>query len=308
MLHRTYPDNTLGKSQTPSYLRQCLTYLKNNGYTFVSVAEILQSAINNSTLPDKSIAFTIDDGFDDQATLAAPVFIEFNCPVTIFLITDFINGKIWPWFSKIDYMIQNTNVNSIEYHFKQGIISRPLTTNTEKRIAIHEISESMKHIDWDFVDEALAHLSDITHVEIPETPPDQYIPMTWSMAQELEELGISFGPHTQTHPILSRVSEKQSYQEINQSWLELKEKLKHPAPVFCYPNGCLSDFGKREIEIVKNTEMLGALATIPKQFQLRSNIPDKNYILPRYSLPDNFNDFKMYSTWIEYAKEMILKR
>ena len=155
------------------------------------------------------------------------------------------------------------------------------------------------------IDDTLAHISDITHVDIPETPPEQYKPMTWSKAQELEEMGISFGPHSQTHPILSRVTDEQASLEICQSWNKVKQKLKNPAPVFCYPNGCFSDFGKREIEILKNTDMLGALTTIPKQFKPGMNIPDMNYNLPRYSLPGNFRNFIMYSSWIEYAKEKI---
>ncbi|MEJ2452248.1 MAG: polysaccharide deacetylase family protein [Gammaproteobacteria bacterium] len=308
MLHRIYPDNLPGQNQTPAYLRKCLTYLKGNGYHFVSVAEIIQSVIHNTTLPDKSVAFTIDDGFHDQASLAAPIFIEFKCPATIFLITDYLDGKLWPWFSQVQYMIETTKVRAIEFGTTQEKTSYPLASDKQKRYAIHAISELIKRIDWSRLDTTLAALSNITEVEIPDDPPDHYKPMTWSLARKLEEQGIMFGPHTLTHPILSRVSDEQSHQEIAQSWQRLKQELQNPAPVFCYPNGDQSDYGQREIEILKKTDMLGAVSTIPMQYSPESTEVDIAYNLPRYGLPGYFTDFLMYCSWIEFAKEKIRKR
>src|SRR5690606_15315070 len=34
--------------------------------------------------PVEGVVFTVDDGYDDFATVAAPVFGEFDCPVTVF--------------------------------------------------------------------------------------------------------------------------------------------------------------------------------------------------------------------------------
>lgn len=307
MLHRTSPDNTPNQKQTPSYLRRCLTYLKENGYHFVSVAEIIQSIINKTSLPNKAIAFTIDDGFADQASLAAPVFIEFQCPVTIFLITDFIDGKLWPWFSKVQYLIKSSEARSIDFNIKQKRASYFLTDNNQKRVAYHGILELIKLMDWSDLDNVLTHVSDITNVTIPKEPPEDYTPMTWLQAQELEKKGISFGPHTLTHPILSNTGAQESMTEINQSWERLKQKLQNPSPVFCYPNGTQMDYGRREIDILKKSEMIGAVSTIPKQYRVDSNTLDVEYNLPRYSLPDDFNTFIMYCSWVEFAKEKILR-
>lgn len=307
MLHRIYPDNTPGKIHTPSYLRKCLTYLKKHNYHFVSVTEILQSIIHNTCLPKKSVAFTIDDGFIDQALLAAPVFIEFKCPVSIFLITDFLDGKMWPWFSKVRFMMETTNAQTIEFETKSERISLPLKNMGQKYIAYRRLSDLIKHLDWSFHDTTLSTLADLTDVDISQSPPEQYRPMTWDLARELESKGIMFGPHTLTHPILSKVSDEQSRNEIIHSWRRVKEELNAPAPVFCYPNGSHTDYGSREIEILKNTDMIGALSTIPMQFRPNSVQADIAYNLPRYSLPENYNDFIMYCSWIEYTIERLRK-
>ncbi len=303
MLHRLFPDHTAGEKQTPSYLRQCLSYLKDRGYHFMSVTDILLCLKNNTPLPQKAIAFTIDDGFYDQASVAAPVFIEFNCPVTIFLITDFLDGKSWPWFSRIEYLIANTQASSIECRLSQTKTVYALTTDQQKKKAKRGIVETVKKLPWDRLDDILAHLSDITQVDIPSSPTDQYKPMTWQMARELEKSVVSFGPHTLSHPIMSKVNDEQSFIEITQSWQRLNDELDHPCPVFCYPNGVPTDYGQREVEIIKQTDMLGALSTIPRSFQPNSGNSDYLYHIPRYAFPDDMSNFKMYCSWIEYAKE-----
>lgn len=303
MLHRIFPDNTPNKKQTPAYLRKCLGYLKDNGYTVLSIADILFSIKNHHPLPHKTVAFTIDDGFYDQASLAASVFIEFNYPVTIFLITDFLDGRLWPWFSKVEHLIKNSKTKSIEFHVKGNSTTYSLTSTKEKRLTTHEILKIIKTLPWNEVAQILEHLSTITQVDIPNSPPEAYKPMTWATARELEKNRVTFGPHTQTHPILSMVGDEQSSMEINQSWQRLKEELVAPSPVFCYPNGMPNDYGKREIETIKQTDMLGALSTTHMLFKPDSGNPDVLYNLPRFSFPDNFHDFKIYCSWIEHAKE-----
>lgn len=307
MLHRTYPDATPHKKQTPGYLRECLGYLRKNGYHFISVTDILLSIKNNTALPKKSIAFTIDDGFIDQAALAAPVFLDFKCPVTIFLITGFLDGELWPWFSKVDYLINNARVNRLQLQHKGIDLVYPLTTDSKKTRARHHLHAYFKQQLWTEVDTILADISAAVNVPLPEQAPEDSRPMSWATARELEHAGISFGPHTRTHPILSRVSDEQSSEEINHSWTRLKAELTNPAPIFCYPNGEQEDFGEREIDIVKSTDMLGAISTIPMQYSTQFNEADVRYKLPRYSLPDDFNFFKMYSSWIEYAKDRVRK-
>jgi len=279
MLHRTYPDNMPGKIQTPAYLRRCLSYLKDKGYHFTSVAEILLSITSNTPLPRKSVAFTIDDGFHDQASLAAPVFIEFGCPVTIFLVTDFI-------------------INQQKKRYS-------LVSSSDKNIARRKITNLIKSTEWEYLDPILNKLSESLKVEIPDLPPEQFQPITWNRIKELENAGISFGPHTLTHPILSKVDTETAEKEILGSWQRLKSTLKNPVPVFCYPNGELADFGDREIQLLKNTDMVGALSTIPMQYRTDLKSTDITYKMPRYSLPDSFSDFIMYCSWVELAKEKL---
>lgn len=64
--------------------------LLKNGFTFVTVEQIVNSEIKNIK-ENKYICFTFDDGYYDNFTELFPIIKELNVPVTIFLSTDFIH-------------------------------------------------------------------------------------------------------------------------------------------------------------------------------------------------------------------------
>ena len=302
MLHRTATDESSLHGHSPQLLHQCLQFLKNNGHSFVTVEDVLAAVRGDKTLPPKSIAFTIDDGYLHQAKMAAPVFVDLDCPVTIFLITGFLDGELWPWFSKVKYLVENTRINAFELDIAGDKHNISIKSDDNRVQTSRSIAEIMKSLDDELIPGIIDQLSHITEVAIPAEPPEKYMPMTWDTARDLEKKGVSFGPHTVSHPILSRVSDSKSEREIIDSWNRLKEELASPVPVFCYPNGRSCDYGTREIEYIRKAGLSGAVSTIQKQVDINSRDDSYGYNLPRLSFPHSFEDLIQYSTWIEHAK------
>lgn len=308
MMHRFVSDGADNGGHTPDFLRRCLQFLKNNGHTFVSLEEVMIALQRRTPLPDKPVVFTMDDGFIDQATLAAPVFSEFNCPATIFLISGMIDGKLWPWDDKVAYIIKNSTHETIEITIDKD--KHSFTLDSEQNIynAISSIQNIIKTMQGESITESLQIIADAAKVAVPVVAPDDYQPMTWDMARSLENKGISFSPHTVSHRILSKLTEEDAEFEIRCSWRRLKDELSSPVPIFCYPTGRVADFGKREIEFLKRNKFIGAVSTVPTFVNMENTSTEYLYSLPRYGLPDNFNDFIQYCTWIEYAKSKLLNR
>ena len=75
----------------------------------------------------------------------------------------------------------------------------------------------------------LEEMSRSGEVELPRQPPEKYRPLSWDAIRSLERGGLSFGPHTLTHPVLSTTSAQQSEREIAQSW----ERLRARSRVLC---------------------------------------------------------------------------
>src|SRR5689334_9960024 len=77
----------------PQNLRAILSQLRRRRYDLISIEEIFRRLREREPL-ERAVAFTIDDGYYDVGQIAAPIFADFDCPVTVFVITDFLDGKI----------------------------------------------------------------------------------------------------------------------------------------------------------------------------------------------------------------------
>lgn len=307
MLHRFLSADNPNRGHDPDFLNDCLKYLVRNNFNFVSLEQIIHALTNNSTLPDRSIAFTMDDGFEDQATIAAPVFLENNCPVTIFLISGMLDGELWPWDDQVAYLLHKTTKENFTLILSGHEKAFNICNKEKKQQVISEIQNWIKSLAAEKVNEYLKTLSNCVATKLPDTAPSTYKAMSWDQARQLEKQGIHFAPHTHSHRILSQLNNDNASKEIIHSWQRLSKELSSPTAIFCYPTGRAEDFSQREIDIIRKTGMIGAVST--EATYINPHIKHANYIyqLPRFSFPDSLADFQQYSSWIERAKSQLRK-
>lgn len=73
-----------------AYFEKQMAFLKKRNYQVLSLDQIFLLALKNKPLPEKSVAITFDDGYEDNYLYAYPILKKFKFPATIFLIA----GKI----------------------------------------------------------------------------------------------------------------------------------------------------------------------------------------------------------------------
>lgn len=73
--------------------REQMKFLKDNGYTTLSLDELYEFFQNNKPIPSKSVVITFDDGYVDNYLNAYPVLKEFGFKATIFVITSTIDNN-----------------------------------------------------------------------------------------------------------------------------------------------------------------------------------------------------------------------
>jgi len=303
MLHRmTHEGHSAAGRITANHLRRCLQYLVDNGHTFISLEHLILSLRNKQVLPPKAVAFTMDDGFADQAEIAAPIFLEFDCPLTIFVITGMLDQTMWPWDAQVSWITETTQKTSLDIDVAGKILRLKFEDAPGRRLAKQSIQNILREMAAEQVPDILQQIAHDAAVHVPENPPSAYQPMTWEMARRLESAGIRFAPHSITHNIVSKLTDESVEKEIQGSWQTLKKELANPLKVFCYPRGCTTDFGSREIEILKKNQFLGATTTNPECVDLSKDPQRQIFNLPRLALPDSITDLIQYSTWIEHFK------
>lgn len=80
---------------TSENLKKQLEYIKNQGYTTLTLNQFKNYLLNNSSIPKKSILITFDDGYMDNYYNAFPILKSLNMVATIFCITSNLDGSYY---------------------------------------------------------------------------------------------------------------------------------------------------------------------------------------------------------------------
>jgi len=303
MLHRVSTSYQPGTGYIDSnHLGDCLSYLHDHKYSLLSLEQLILAIRHGESPPPKSVVFTIDDGYIDQAEIAAPIFLEHECPLTFFVITGMLDHRILPWDAQIAWIIESSKKPQLENCTSIRNLDLDIFSNMTRRELRRSIQISLRAMDTDSINAVVEQLAHDADVEIPSRFPDSFLPMDWDTARELEQRGVRFAPHSVSHNILSRLARDAVASEIRESWKTLENELKQPLKIFCYPNGNTFDYGDREIELIKQEGYLGAVSTTPK-FVKPDILPDDNlYRLPRLALPGNMTDFIQHCEWFARSR------
>lgn len=220
----------------------------------VPLSFVAESLRTGSPLPDYSVAVTVDDGYRDFILHGQPVFSQYEIPVTVFLITGFIDGELWPWWDQLTYMFRRTQQTTVPFAGTDLPIAGDLLR------VIDRVAKALKRMPNSERFEVIGKLQQSLAVELPKHVPSEYEPLRWDEVRRLSAMGVEFGCHTRTHPILSQVSDQdQLREEIAGSKQRLDEHLGFPSLHFAYPNGRCTDYDERTVAAVKQCGFASAV-------------------------------------------------
>ncbi len=78
-------------SVPPNRFEAHLRYLKEAGYTTISLDDLVYYLTRGRPLPPKPVIITLDDGYRDNYTAAFPLLKKYGFTATFFIITDVVN-------------------------------------------------------------------------------------------------------------------------------------------------------------------------------------------------------------------------
>jgi peptidoglycan/xylan/chitin deacetylase (PgdA/CDA1 family) len=307
MLHR-FADHAPGSpGHDPQSLRRNLEFLRRHRFDLVPLAELLARMRDGGRRLYKTVAFTVDDGYADFARVGCDVFAAFDCPVTVFVVTGFLDGRCWLWWDQVDFVLGATRRTAVDVDLGGSALHYRWSDAAGREGARADLAERLKRVDDSSRQAALARLAGDLEVEIPDLPPPRYAPMTWDDARRCAGRGVTFGPHTVAHPILSRVDPQRSAQEIGDSWRRVREEVPASVPIFCYPNGDPDSFGPREQRVLGELGLAAALTTVQdfaSSRLLAAGHGAGRYAVPRFPYFDQAAPFRQVVSGLERAKRL----
>ncbi|MBK0401915.1 polysaccharide deacetylase family protein [Adhaeribacter sp. BT258] len=231
---------------TERILNEQLTWYKKNGYTFITLDEAVWLVENNEKAT-KTIAFTTDDGFQENYSVMAPVFSRFNIKPTLFLLSNCLDNNDLMWNNKI-YLIQNKISKEKEAALCRELAQQyHLPPDQKSIIALSNYfpmaaKEAITNRAW----------------ELAGMPPlKQYLAeiqpyLTNKQVSELLGLGYSLGSHSMSHPEFSKLTDTEAKIEMLGSKKILAETFNTEVRYFSYP------YGKRVPNKAVESEILQA--------------------------------------------------
>ncbi len=96
MYHKVSRTDTDYLTISTRQLEEQLTYLKESGYHFITMAALIQRLEEDAVLPERSILISFDDGYLSTLELAYPILKKYDAKACIFLPTYFL-GKGSDW-------------------------------------------------------------------------------------------------------------------------------------------------------------------------------------------------------------------
>jgi len=284
MYHRLVPEGGAYSGTRESDFRRQMEFLAHH-FNVVSVEELVQRTREKLPIPENAVALTFDDGYRDFYEIAYPILKELGLPATIYVVTDFIDGKLWLW---PDLIRQSLTVARAQGQSEVGFGELTLEIR-EKGLDYcwNKAADYCLTLEDGRKWELLNELAGDTGLSAESPAPSPYNALDWAQLREIVDSGITVGSHSRSHPILSHVSRYQLKDEIYGSKRKIEEKLEIEVQGFCYPNGRFCDFNENVTKAVIDAGYAYAAAAYPS----KSPLSDLNAI-KRYAVGDAPGDFE----------------
>ena len=123
---------------SPDTLRQQLQYVKDSGYTTITMSQFNDYIKGKGKLPKKSILITFDDGYMDNYANAYPILKELNMTATIFVISSGIDDGYYLSSAQIKEMsdygidieshtVNHVHLNTLSYQAQVDELTKSKT-------------------------------------------------------------------------------------------------------------------------------------------------------------------------------------
>lgn len=230
-----YKDNLFNEKLLNDQLR----WYVRNGFKFITLDEAIYLVQNNKNAT-KTIAFTTDDGFNENYFNIAPIFQKYEIKPTLFLISNCVDNKDLNWDCKV-FLVKN----SISTKKEVDICNR-LSKKYNLRSDIENIVNFREHWPMALKEEIVNEAWNLANLEPLSYYLDKIKPyMTISQIKELVSDGYTIGSHSESHPDFSKLTEEETINEMIESKESLKIKLGIEPMYFAYP------YGRRPSKIIE---------------------------------------------------------
>lgn len=227
------------------------------------------------------IALTFDDGYADNATVAAPMLADTGLPVTWFITAGRLGARRF-WWDRLGEALLGPHQlpSSVDAEVAGRALWLDLRTPTARDTALRFLHRRLRPLPPDALEASVDQL--VASLGAPEPAPNG-LTMTVEQLRATADLPLSqVGAHTRTHLQLRDQDEQLQREEVLGSVADLAALLERPVTTFAYPFGSRSAVGALAPRLVEEAGCRLACST-----ETGPVLPSsERHLLPRLNVGD----------------------
>ncbi len=280
---------------TGTFLDEVIRYLVDEKFDLVSLGEAV-ARIKQGDTSSRFAAFSIDDGYKDNFDHAWPVFKKYDCPFTVFVTTDIIDGKACLWWLILEQAIREND--RIEIILENRLVGFDTSSIDAKKHCWDHIYWSLRGGNEIELRHTVAQLAQRYHIDTNALC--RKLAMTWDDVRKLNQDDlVTIGAHTISHPSLKELSRLDVCYEMAESRDRITKEIDEKPAFFCYPYGDETTAGQREFSLAKEVGFEAAVTT--RKGMIYPEHRDHLYALPRVSLNGSYQQIKYIDLYMSGA-------
>jgi peptidoglycan/xylan/chitin deacetylase (PgdA/CDA1 family) len=186
--------------------------------------------LREGRLPPRAVSITFDDGYRDNAEVAAPILKRLGLHATFFVADGFLDGG---------RMFNDTVIETVR-RLPPGKLELPaplegsfeVDGDASRHRLIRKVLGGIKYLPFAERDAAVARFCALAPGPLPDS-----LMMSREQVAGLAADGFEVGGHTVDHPILARLDPAQASEQIARNKRCLEDIVGRPLRLFAYPNG-----------------------------------------------------------------------
>ena len=203
-----------------------MQFLKTH-FAVISFSELLSMWAEKRWNPARRYCVvTFDDGWLDNYTHALSVLKRYDVPATVFLPTSFIGTNEWFWPEKVGWLYQRFTQRPVkeQQHIVFALRNQHAWIQGGVSALLHRDSDAV--VEWcktlvpAQIDAVVSVWAAALEVRLPS---DRQV-VNWDEVRAMSEAGVSFGSHSVTHTILTKLHCDEVMREAVDSWSALKQQ------------------------------------------------------------------------------------
>lgn len=185
---------------------------------------------------------TFDDGYRNNATVAAPLLERKGVPALFFLASAYLENERVLWPDEVFARVCAWSAASFDG--PDGAPRAVPRDRVERECIALDVVEECKNVSDTRRSDFIAYLARETPGCNPLQDAEAQRFMSWNDARRLAAAGFDLGSHTATHPILASLSIEPLRRELQESRAEIESRTGRPCVALAYPNGRTRDVGE----------------------------------------------------------------